>query len=85
VIIADTSVWVQHFRVGMPEFAAALGDGLICMHPVVLGELATGNLANRTRTLASLRSLPRTKVGTPDECLAFILIAGMEKTRPARK
>jgi predicted nucleic acid-binding protein len=72
VIIADTSLWVQHFRRGLPAFAVALSNGLIAMHPVVLGELATGNLAKRAQTLASLRRLPLTKVGTVDECLDFI-------------
>jgi hypothetical protein len=42
------------------------------MHPVVLGELATGNLRDRAGTLAMLRSLPHAKTGTTDECLAAI-------------
>ncbi len=72
MILADTSIWVQHFRRGMPDFAAALQDGHISIHPVVLGELASGNLASRIQTLAALRSLPRTKAGTTEECLDFI-------------
>ena len=42
------------------------------MHPVVLGELATGNLAQREQTLAALRSLPQATTGTTEECLIFI-------------
>ena len=42
------------------------------MHPVVLGELATGGLGRRQQTLAALRSLPRVPVGTFEECLDFI-------------
>lgn len=72
MIIADTSLWVQHFRRELPDFAAVLSSGLISMHPVVLGELATGNPPKRAQTLASLRSLPLTKVGTTEESLAFI-------------
>ena len=72
MILADTSVWVQHFRRRFPEFAIALQDGQIAMHPVVLGELATGNLANRAQTLAALRTLPGCDVGTTEECLDFI-------------
>jgi predicted nucleic acid-binding protein len=72
MILADTSVWVQHFRRGFPAFAEALGSGLISMHPVVIGELATGNLGRRAQTLASLRSLPRVKTGTAEEGLDFI-------------
>jgi hypothetical protein len=44
------------------------------MHPVVLGELATGNLGNRMQTLAALNCLPRTKLATQEECLDFIEI-----------
>lgn len=72
MILADTSVWVQHFRRGLPEFAAALGRHQISSHPVVLGELATGNLAQRARTLTALGKLPRAKVGSLVECLHFI-------------
>ena len=72
MILADTSVWVQHFRRGVPAFATALYNGQISIHPVVLGELATGNLAHRTQTLATLRSLPRAQIGTSEECLDFL-------------
>ena len=74
MIIADTSIWVQHFRRGVPSFAKTLFDGLVCMHPVVLGELATGNLVSRRQTLSALNSLPRTKLATQEECLDFIEI-----------
>ncbi len=72
MILADTSLWVQHFRRGVPEFAVALTQHQISMHPIVLGELATGNLAKRAATLADLRRLPRAAVGTAGESLAFI-------------
>jgi predicted nucleic acid-binding protein len=72
MIIADTSVWVYHFRHGLPHFAQTLQNGLIAMHPIVLGELATGNLLNRAKTLAALHCLPRTQTGTVEECMQFI-------------
>ena len=72
MILADTSLWVQHFRRGVPEFAEALQNGDISIHPVVIGELACGNLAERARTLTALCSLPRVETGAPEECLNFI-------------
>jgi predicted nucleic acid-binding protein len=72
VILADTSVWVQHFRGGCSDFAVALRNHNVSMHPVVLGELATGNLARRRETLADLRRLPRAVSGTVEESLGFI-------------
>jgi hypothetical protein len=47
------------------------------MHPAVLGELATGNLRDRGRMLAMLRSLPHAKSGSPDECLGAIETHGL--------
>jgi predicted nucleic acid-binding protein len=72
MILADTSVWVQHFRRGMPEFAAALSERQISIHPLVVGELACGNLVKRAQTLADLRRLPQATVGTSEECLSLI-------------
>lgn len=72
MILADTSLWVEHFRRGLPKFAAALTAHQISIHPVVLGELATGNLTQRARTLAALGRLPHVKAGTTAECLHFI-------------
>jgi predicted nucleic acid-binding protein len=72
VILADTSIWVQHFRRGLPDFAAALGQHQISMHTVVLGELASGGLVKRAETLADLRRLPRATAGTVEESLDFI-------------
>lgn len=74
MILADTSLWVQHFRRGLPDFAVTLGQRLISIHAVVLGELATGNLSKRQQTLADLRRLPRATAGTTEECLDFIEI-----------
>ena len=72
MIIADKSLWILHFRRGVPNLSLALADGFISMHPVVLGELATRNLANREETIILLRRLPHTKVGTTEECLVCI-------------
>ena len=72
MILADTSIWVAHFRVGVPELPDLLDGELIAVHPVVIGELAVGNLSKRAETLEKLRFMPSTKVGTPEECLAFI-------------
>ena len=72
MILADTSIWVQHFRRGVPDFAAALIKHRISIHSVVIGEVAMGNLSRRTETLADLGRLPRASTGTMDECLAFL-------------
>lgn len=72
MILADTSLWVDHFRRGHPRFEAALQQNRIFTHQVVIGELSTGNLGNRKPVLALLRRLPAVKSATADECLAFL-------------
>ena len=72
MILADTSVWVQHFRHGLSGFASALDLGHVMIHTIVIGELATGNLRHREQTLAALHALPRVHQGTHDECFAYL-------------
>ncbi|MHB8474146.1 MAG: type II toxin-antitoxin system VapC family toxin [Gammaproteobacteria bacterium] len=72
MILVDTSVWVDHLRAGDAELAALLNGSQVLMHPFVLGELACGNLRNRTEVLALLKDLPRAAVATDEEVLFFI-------------
>ncbi|MHB8747201.1 MAG: type II toxin-antitoxin system VapC family toxin [Gammaproteobacteria bacterium] len=72
MILVDTSVWVDHLRAGDAELAAVLNGSQVLMHPFVLGELACGNLRNRTEVLALLKDLPRAAVATDEEVLFFI-------------
>jgi predicted nucleic acid-binding protein len=72
VILVDTSVWIDHLRSGEPSLAAALEGGRVMMHPFVLGELACGNLANRSEVLVLLGNLPAAPTVTDPEALDFI-------------
>lgn len=72
MILVDTSVWVDHLRTGDSSLAAALEEGLVVMHPFVVGELACGNLANRVEVLTLLENLAKAPVATDAEVLAFI-------------
>jgi len=58
VILADTSVWIDHFRSGDAQMRDQLQRGQIATHPLIVGELALGSLRQRTRTLALLDQLP---------------------------
>jgi predicted nucleic acid-binding protein len=70
--LADTSVWIQHFRKGEPVLENRLSDGLVLMHPFVTGELACGNLKNRSGILWYLDVLPLAKVALDTEVLRLI-------------
>ena len=72
MILADTSVWVEHFRRGFPLLAEHLSQARIAIHSVVIGELATGNLVRRKETLLWLGQLPRLEELSVPECLVFI-------------
>jgi predicted nucleic acid-binding protein len=71
-ILADTSVWVEHLRVGSSSLSAQLEEGLVVVHPFVIGELACGNLRNRAELLGLLEQLPAAVVATANEALRFI-------------
>lgn len=58
MILVDTSVWVDHFRRGNARLKQLLEEGEVATHPLVLGELACGNLARRSETLHLLETLP---------------------------
>lgn len=72
MILADTSVWVDHLRVGDKRLAELLDQGLILVHPFVLGELALGRLRQRQVVLEALSELPKANVADNAEVLAFI-------------
>lgn len=72
MMLADTSVWIQHFRRGEPTLANRLSEGLVLMHPFVSGELACGNLKNRGAILSDLHALPSAKLASNTEVLQLI-------------
>jgi len=72
MVLADTSIWVEHFRRGEPILARQLAEGLILMHPFVLGELACGNLKHRAEILSDLQELPSAKLASTAEALRLI-------------
>ncbi len=71
-ILADTSVWIEHFRSGRTSLTPLLSEGLVVMHPYVAGELACGNLKSRHTILVAMQSLPQAAKATDAEVLHFI-------------
>ena len=67
MILADTSVWIDHFRAGNQELRRHLHDDEIAMHPFVIAELALGSLRQRSKTLALLDLLPQLQVAQMSE------------------
>ena len=72
MILADTSVWIDHFREGLPELGEHLRRRDVLIHPFVVGELACGNFLNREATLQLLEQLHSVTVADHDEVMTFI-------------
>lgn len=72
MILADTSIWVDHLRQGDDELARLLEDAAVAIHPFVTGEIACGQLKNRPRVLSLMASLPAVTVARDGEVLQFI-------------
>lgn len=72
MILADTSVWVNHFRRSIPQLSQALLDGHVLMHPFIVGEIACGNLRARPKVLSDLQRLPSAVAADHEEVLGFL-------------
>ena len=72
MILVDTSVWIDHLQSGNEGLSTLLNSSQVLMHPFVLGELACGNLHQRTEILSLLKDLPQTTVAQDEEVLFFI-------------
>jgi predicted nucleic acid-binding protein len=72
LILADTSIWIDHFRSGDAGLAQRLDRGRILIHPWIIGELALGLLQNRTALLTTLADLPTALTASDTEVLGLI-------------
>ena len=77
MILADTSIWIDHFRSGNKELRKHLNEGHIVIHPSIIAELALGSLhertlQERTKTLALLDLLPQVRVAQLSEVRRMI-------------
>jgi predicted nucleic acid-binding protein len=72
LILADTSVWIDHFRYGNPTLRHQLERNSITIHPFIIAELALGSLKTRARALALLDQLPQIGMATAAEVRATI-------------
>lgn len=72
MVLVDTSVWIFHLKNGNSRLVELLNDDYVACHPFIVGELACGNLRNRTEILLLLQTLPMTIQLEHQEILQFI-------------
>jgi predicted nucleic acid-binding protein len=72
MILADTSIWIDHFRRSDLRLARFLNRGEVVMHPFVIGELALGYVSRIAEMIVDLHTLPKAMVADTNEVLKFI-------------
>ena len=72
MILADTSIWIDHLRSTDQKLTKLLNQGKIVIHPFIIAELALGSLRERNRTLALLDLLPQLRVAQLSEVRLMI-------------
>ncbi|MCX7000540.1 MAG: PIN domain-containing protein [Candidatus Sumerlaeota bacterium] len=72
MLLVDTSVWVFHLQEGNVDLNRLLNNGDVICHPLIIGELACGNLNKRSEILSLLRSLPSAIEAEHEEVIQFI-------------
>jgi len=71
-ILADTSVWVDHFLRGNARLAGLLDAGDVRSHPYVVGELAMGRWRDRPDVFRELSKLDEARVAAQREVMSLI-------------
>ncbi len=74
MILADTSVWIDHLSKPNEVVSRLLRDKKIVLHPFVIGEIALGNLRNRQAILSNLLELRTLRVSAEQDVLSVIEI-----------
>jgi predicted nucleic acid-binding protein len=72
VILADTSVWIDHLNRVDPTLQRMLDSKRIAMHPFVMGEIALGQWPQRAAILYRLRKMFQAPVARDADVLRLI-------------
>jgi len=72
MVLVDTSVWVDHLVKGDDQLRDLLANEDVIIHPFIVGELACGNIKNRSEILPLLNSLPCSTIADNIEVMKFI-------------
>ena len=72
-VLADSSVWVAHFRRSNALLQSLLATDRVLCHPLIVLELACGTPpAPRERTLGDLRRLQQPVIATTEETIELV-------------
>lgn len=72
MVLVDTCVWIDHLRNSDEDLGRLLETDCVCIHSMIIGELALGRLRNRTEVLELLHGLHELPSATDTEVRAFV-------------
>lgn len=72
MILADTSIWIDHFRHSDAELHRIIEEDRLLCHPAIIGELALGSLRDRHNVITFLAAQRSTIVATHEEVMTMI-------------
>ncbi len=72
MILADTTIWIDHLRRHNVQMQGLLDGGQVLMHPFVVAELALGSFRDRAGTLATLDTLLEVRMAQLSEVRQMI-------------
>lgn len=72
MILADTSIWIDHFRAGDAALTAIIAQDKLLIHPAIIGELALGSLRERASVLRFFAAQRQVVIASHDEVMMFI-------------
>jgi predicted nucleic acid-binding protein len=72
MILVDTSIWIDHLHNADPTLERRLNEGRVVTHPLVIEELACGQIKGRRELIGMLHSLPRVPIARHLELMELI-------------
>lgn len=72
MILADSSIWIDHLRHGEEALLQLMADVELLVHPFVIGEVALGQIKSRTKFLAEMSEFEVPVIATDDEVLLLM-------------
>jgi predicted nucleic acid-binding protein len=72
LVLLDSSIWIDHLREPDRLLSQLLGRREVLMHPLVLGEIAMGNMKSRAIRLEFLSSLPPAEIAEHEDVLELV-------------
>jgi predicted nucleic acid-binding protein len=72
MILVDSSVWIDHFRLANTTLLLALSGGNVLQHPFVTAEIALGSIKDRDTVTSLLSNLPQAEKVEDEAMLAYV-------------